>query len=257
MKFVQTPSLVFPPKRNQHARVVNFNRASVPMSRRARSTPMAERMARNPRPERIDAVAVLEHCLRVKCLIAKVAHRYGMGGFGKAMEVLPDHTGKFMRTNNHTRASNAVDNRADLIDGYEADLAIDVASRIVETRSHERYSPALASVDSWIVGAARNIFRKRSEVKARRDRILREKVAPGVQEHAEQPEPPADRSHLLRDLASRVTPQEAEVIALAARVGPSAERIAAATGMTVRDATRALAAIRSAAYFVPRPDRPE
>jgi len=257
MKFVLTPSEVRPPSRNQNARTVSFSIASVPMSRRARSTPMADRMSRNPRPERLDAVDVLEHCLRVKQLIARVAQRYGVAGFGRHVDTLRDDGNRYVRTNDRALRDRSNRNLNELIDGYEADLAVDVASRIVEMRSHERYSPALASVDSWIVGAARNIFRKRQEVRNRREMILRERVAPNVRPHDEAPEPRHDRSATFRAIAARVTPQEAEALAVAARVGPHADRIAAATGMTVRDATRALAAIRSAAYFVPNPTRPD
>lgn len=200
----------------------------------ARATPFGERILRRPRPANLTPEDVVIHALRCWSHLRHVAMLYG--------HVEADLSGKM-------------------------DVALDVAARIVETRTHEKYDPERSSVDSWLAGAARNIFRKRREVASRRAAIMAARVAPQEEARiraggAPQSDAPGPDEPSLWDISSRVrarvTPTEAEVLDLALRVGPDPARIAHATGWDVPRVREALRGVRAAAGFLglgqaPRP----
>lgn len=184
----------------------------------ARATPFGERTLRRARPAKISPEDVVMYALQTAGNLRQVARFYG-----------------------ETSAA--------------MDVALDVAARIVETRSHEKYDPAKASVDSWLAGAARNIFRKRREVAARRLKILAIVQVTKVAEfgHRTRDEGRLDEPglwDLSRRVRDRVTPTEAEVMDLALRVGPDPDRIAHATGWDPSDVRDALRGVRAAAGFL-------
>jgi len=185
------------------------------ISRHARAVSFEERITRNPRPKSLDAEDVIRHALRCRGLLRNVASRFGA-------------------------------------DETATEIAIDVAARIVEMGSHRKYDPVKSSVDSWLVGAARNIYRKRLEVTARRQRLLSEGYAtdPSIREVRQ--EAPAEVDGGLFEsvgrLRARLTPTEAEVFDLSVRVGPDPSRISASLGIDPRDVREALRGIREAGH---------
>lgn len=189
--------------------------AGLVTSRNARAMPFEVRTAKNPRPTTLEPEDVARHALRCRGHLATIAHRWGY-------------------------------------DGDALDVAIDLAARIVETGSYRRYDPTQSSIDSWLAGAAMNYFRKQGEIRARRERILQENVAPSIRttyRPAPIDDPDADAARLAR-FRLRLTPSEAEVFDLALRVGPRTNLIARSLGWGVKRVRESLDRIRSAAGFV-------
>lgn len=182
------------------------------ISRHARAVSFEERITRNPRPKSLDAEDMIRHALRCRGLLRNVASRFG------ATETATE-------------------------------VAIDVAARIVEMGTHRKYDPEKSSVDSWLVGATRNIYRKRCEVTARRQRLLSEGYAtdPSIREAREEiVGTDGALFETVGRLRARLTPTEAEVFDLSFRVGPDPDRISVSLGIDPRDVREALRGIRDA-----------
>jgi len=184
-------------------------------SRHAREVPFEVRTKKNPRPETLEPEDVARHALRCRGHLSTIARRWGY-------------------------------------EGDAIDAAIDLASRVIETGSYRRYDPTKSSIDSWLAGAAMNYFRKAGEVRARRERILRENFVPS----SAPPRPvlfAEEKSGSPEDVARfrrRLTPSEADVFDLSVRVGPRAPEIARALGWAVEEVRGCLRRIRDAAGFV-------
>lgn len=135
--------------------------------------------------------------------------------------------------------------------GPAVEVAIDLVARMIEVGAHLRYDPKVASVDSWIVGFARMTFRKAEQDAAKR-RARTSGGDPSVVRSADKglEIDKEDRAARLRAFVRRLTPVQAEVFALISRVGPSAARISAATGMSPGDVAGALRGIRGEAAFI-------
>lgn len=213
--FVAPPPVRVGPK--VRPEIPKSNASTIVTSPNARAVPFGVRTKRNPRPDRLDPEDVIRHALRCRKHLATIAHWYGH-------------------------------------DGDALDVAVDVSARIVETASHLKYDPTRSSVDSWLAGAARNIYRKQAEVKTRHDRILSEWYAkdPTIRDR---------RTHTSDDQGSslfaevsrvrpRLTPSESSVLDVAVRVGPDASRISAALGLDLLFVRECLRGVRAAAGFL-------